>query len=214
MKRIETQGITYIEPLDGSRGAWYWGTDYIHGDLYEAQELFQDGHPVTQNKLLFVHYPDGKAVQPVTGKSGQYFGRPIFYEGKINILLVDFPAGQIRILQYDDALGQVSTLVEIPLSTVKDCYNLTLDTAPLMLVLRQGRAGEFQIIWPEPAVFPIGKWEAFLFREGRELYFSTWQDEPEYHEEILVRSLDTGAIVQRIPGTLMTMPDGQRWILT
>ena len=38
MKRIETQGITYIEPLDGSRGAWYWGTDYASGDLYEAEE--------------------------------------------------------------------------------------------------------------------------------------------------------------------------------
>lgn len=213
MKRIGTQGITYIEPLDGSRGAWYWGTDYIHGDLYEAQELFQDGHPVTQNKLLFVHYPDGKAVQPVTGKSGQYFGRPIFYEGKINILLVDFPAGQIRILQYDDALGQVSTLVEIPLSTVKDCYNLMLEASPLMLA-RHGMEDSFQLIWPERVSFPIGEREAFLFREGGKLYFSAWEEDPEYREEILVRSMDTGEIMERIPGTLKFMPDGQRWILT
>ena len=40
MKRIETQGITYIEPLVGCN-EWYWGTDYIHGDLYEAEELFR-----------------------------------------------------------------------------------------------------------------------------------------------------------------------------
>ncbi len=32
MKRIETQGITYIEPLDGSCGEWYWGSDYASGD--------------------------------------------------------------------------------------------------------------------------------------------------------------------------------------
>ena len=39
MKQIETQGITYLEPLKGSQH-WYWGTDYISGDLYEAEELF------------------------------------------------------------------------------------------------------------------------------------------------------------------------------
>lgn len=213
MKRIETQGIAYIEPLDGSRGAWYWGTDYIHGDLYEAQELFQDGHPVTQNKLLFVHYPDGKAVQPVTGKSGQYFGRPIFYEGKIHILMVDFPAGTIQILAFDDELDQIVPVAEIPLSAVEDCYNLMLETSPLMLV-RQGMEDSFQLIWPERVSFPIGEREAFLFREGGKLYFSAWEEDPEYREEILVRSMDTGAIVERIPGTLMSMPDGQRWILT
>lgn len=213
MKRIETQGIAYIEPLDGSRGAWYWGTDYIHGDLYEAQELFQDGHPVTQNKLLFVHYPDGKAVQPVIGKSGQYFGRPIFYEGKIHILMVDFPAATIQILAFDDELDQIVPVAEIPLSTVKDCYNLMLETSPLMLA-RHGMEDSFQLIWPERVSFPIGEREAFLFREGQKLYFSAWEEDPEYREEILVRSMDTGEIMERIPGTLKFMPDGQRWILT
>ncbi|MCI8431549.1 MAG: hypothetical protein HFI16_15065, partial [Lachnospiraceae bacterium] len=50
MKKIEAQGITYIEPLDGSR-EWYWGADYASGDLYEAEELFRMGHPVNRNKL-------------------------------------------------------------------------------------------------------------------------------------------------------------------
>ncbi len=213
MKRIETQGITYIEPLDGSRGAWYWGTDYASGDLYEAEELFRDGHPVNRNKLIFVHYPDGRAVQPIAAKQGQYFGRPIFYQGKITILLVDFPAGQIRILQYDDAPGQVSMLVEIPLSTVEDCYNLMLKTEPLMLT-REGKDDKFQIIWPESVAFHTDGRGAFLFRSQENLYFSSWEENPEYWEETLVRNMRTGEIIERIPGALMFMPDGQRWILT
>ncbi len=213
MKRIETQGITYIEPLDGSRGAWYWGTDYASGDLYEAEELFRDGHPVNRNKLIFVHYPDGRAVQPIAAKQGQYFGRPIFHQGKITILLVDFPAGQIRILQYDDAPGQVSMLVEIPLSTVEDCYNLMLKTEPLMLT-REGKDDKFQIIWPESVAFQTDGRGAFLFRSQENLYFSSWEENPEYWEETLVRNMRTGEIIERIPGALMFMPDGQRWILT
>lgn len=213
MKRIETQGITYIEPLDGSRGAWYWGTDYASGDLYEAEELFRDGHPVNRNKLIFVHYPDGRAVQPIAAKQGQYFGRPIFYQGKITILLVDFPAGQIRILQYDNAPGQVSTLVEIPLSTVEDCYNLMLKTEPLMLT-RTGTDDKFQIIWPESAALQADGRGAFLFRSEENLYFSSWEEDPDYREEIIVRNMRTGEIIERIPGALMFMPDGQEWVLT
>jgi hypothetical protein len=32
MKILNTQGITYFEKLYGSF-QWYWGTNYIHGDL-------------------------------------------------------------------------------------------------------------------------------------------------------------------------------------
>lgn len=212
MKRIETQGITYIEPLDGSC-EWYWGTDYTSGDLYEAEELFHDGHPVNQNKLIFVRYPEGRAVQPIRAEQGQYFGRPIFYQGKITILMVDFPAGVIHIKQFDDVLDQISTLVEIPLSVVEDCYNLMLKTAPLMLT-RQGHDSRFQIIWPERVTFAIGERESFAFRDGEKLYFSAWQEDPEYQEETIVRNMRTGEIIDRIPGSLVMMPDGQKWILT
>ena len=41
-KKIDTQGITFLEVLDGS-DEWYFGTDYFHGDLYEAEEIFKMG---------------------------------------------------------------------------------------------------------------------------------------------------------------------------
>lgn len=211
MKKIETQGIYYLEPLEGS-GEWYWGMDYTSGDLYEAEELFNDGHPVSQNRLLFIHYPDGEVFQPVIAEKGQYLGRPISYQGKIMILMADFPLGKIQIMEYDHALEQISVLAEIPRSAVEDCYNLMLKRSPLMLA-RQGRGDKLQILWPERAVFEMAGNEAFLFREGERLYFSAWYDEPEYHEEIVVRHMDTKEIVDRYPGSMMDMPDGQRWVL-
>lgn len=217
MKRIETQGINYIEPLSGSC-EWYWGTDYTGGDLYEAEELFQMGHPVRQNKLVFVHYPDGTAVQPVVAQEGQYLGRPICYDGRIVVLMVDFPAGKITIMQFDSSLEHiveqnVIERMDIPLSTVKDCYNLMLKTAPLMLT-RQGSEDTFQILWPENVSFGIGGRESFWFRNGEKLYFSAWTEDPEYWEEVIVRKLETGEIIDRFLGSSMTMPDGQLWVLT
>ena len=214
MKEVNAQGITYIEPLVGC-SEWYWGTDYIHGDLYEAEELFRDGHPVSQNKLLFVHCPDGKVVQPVVAQAGQYLGRPVCYDGRVAILMVDFPAGQIIVMQFDSALEHMLEWTELPLSAVKDCYNLMLKTAPLMLT-RQGSEDTFQIIWPERVSFAIGERESFWARCGDKLYFADWREDPDGNEvdEVVVRKLETGEIIERFPGSMMAMPDGQIWILT
>ena len=211
IKEIEMQGILSIDPLEGSPD-WYWGTDYTSGDLYEAEELFRDGHPVVQNKLLFVHYPDGKVLQPVFAQKGQYLGRPIFYEGKLAILLVDFSREKIWILQADAAKKRTDVAAWLPLSTVEDCYNLLLSASPLMLA-RQGGDDKFQILWPEKTSFFIESSESFLFRNGDRLYFSLWHEDPDYWEETIVRHLKTGEILDRFPGSLRTMPDGQIWAL-
>ena len=39
MKIIDIRGILNMEPVRGGTDEWYWATDYIHGDLYEAEEL-------------------------------------------------------------------------------------------------------------------------------------------------------------------------------
>lgn len=210
-KRIDTQGITYIEPLDGSH-EWYWGTDYASGDLYEAEEAFRQGYPMNPNRLVFVHYPDGKAVQPVAAGKGQYLGQPVYYDNKIFALRVDFPAGRIEILQLDDAMGPCMRLAALSLSDVKDCYNLMLEKSPLMLT-RQGSDNKFQILWPERTQFQIGDTETFYSRMGGELYFSAWHEDSDYREETIVRRADTGEIISRISGGIQAMPDGQMWIL-
>lgn len=212
MKRIDVQGITYIEPLDGSC-EWYWGMDYTSGDLYEAEELFRQGHPVRQNKLVFIHYPDGNVVQPVVAGKGQYLGRPICYDDKIMILMVDFPAETIEIIQYDTVSNHSERVAALPLSLAEDCYNLMLKKTPLMLT-RQGQDNKFQILWPENVTFDIGNTESSCFRIGEKLYFSAWHEEPNDWEEIIVRNMGAGEMIDRIPGTMMVMPDGQIWVLT
>ena len=62
IKTIETNGITYIEPVPGATSEWYYGLDYELGDLYEAEELFNDGHTVKGRKFVLAHYPDGEKL--------------------------------------------------------------------------------------------------------------------------------------------------------
>ena len=66
MVTIDLHGITNMELVRGGTDKWYWSTDYIHGDLYEAEELFRMGHPVQSNRLYLIHYPDGTVYEPAT----------------------------------------------------------------------------------------------------------------------------------------------------
>lgn len=211
MKKIDIHGISYIEPLNGSCG-WYWGSDCTGGDLYEAEELFRGNHPVKCSRLVFAHYPDGRVAEPIEIKDGQYFGRPSFFDGKLQILLVDFLKSLIRIFQYDDNAKQTALLGELPLTEIEDCYNLHLEQSPLMLT-RQGSDGRFQVVWPEKVEFDIGGTESFFYRNGDKMYFSRWIEDPDYREEVVVRKYPTGEVLECISGSLVEMPDGQNWIL-
>ena len=214
MKTIETGGILSLEPLGGG-SQWYWGSDYAQGDLYEAEELYRDGHRVNCNRLVFVHCPDGRVVEPVKGRAGQYFGRPAFFDGKIQILLADFPGDRIGIFQYDDEGNTVSLTAWLPRAEVEDCYNLLLHQSPLMLT-RQAHDGMFQILWPERVDLAIGERESFVWRKDVKPYFAQWGEGPEgqdYREEVLVRRYPTGEVLEVIPGAWQEMPDGQIWLL-
>ena len=212
MKPINTKGITYLEKLEGTT-KWYWGTDYIHGDLYEAEELFNNNHKIKSNTLLFVSYPDGKVIEPIKAQDGQYFGRPIYYNNNIIILIVDFNKQLIKLEQYDDIASEIVNIVSIPLSEVKDCYNLMLNTYPLMLT-REGNENVFEIIYPNKIQFPIGNGESFYFRKDDHLYFSVWVEDEQYREEVIIRDINTGDIIEKKAGAITVMPDGQVWLLS
>lgn len=211
MKIIPTNGIYNFQEIPGST-RWYWCCDYASGDLYEAQELFESRHPVKKNRLLLIRYPEGEVVEPIRGEVGQYFGGPAYEDGKVYILMVDFPRQIISLFQYDHDLGETTLTAEIPLGAVKDCYNLMLAQSPLMMI-RQGAENDFQVVWPEKADFTLENTESFTCREGEWLYFSRWYEDPDYREEVVVRHFPHGEIRELIPGVLMEMPDGQKWIL-
>ena len=210
MKTIDLQGMTNMELVRGGTDEWYWSTDYIHGDLYEAEELFRMGHPVQSNRLYLIHYPDGTVYEPVPAIAGQYLGYPMNDNGSVALLAVNFPEGIIRILRFQP--GELSEVAQIPLSAVKDCYNLILHTDPLTLTRSPGDC-TFEIVWPEQVRFPIEERETLNFCDGDKLYFTVWYEDPDYREENVVRSVRDGSILDRYPGDIRIMPNGDKWLL-
>lgn len=63
MKTVDIHGMTNMELVQGGTDEWYWATDYIHGDLYEAEELFRQRHHVRSNRLYLIHLSTIRTVQ-------------------------------------------------------------------------------------------------------------------------------------------------------
>lgn len=211
-KNINTDGIEYIESLEGTND-WYWGLDYCNGDLYEAEELYRSGHTINGNRLVFVKYPEGKVIEPIIKKEGQYFGRPVYDNNAIVILLADFKENKIKIIRYIYPTNNLETLAIIDRSTIIDCYNLFLRVSPLYLS-RDGKKGTYEILWPEKFKFKIEKNESIFKRDNDILISSRWYENQTYHEDTIIREYKTGKILKIIPGQLKEMPDKQNWIIS
>lgn len=209
MKVIETKGICYIEHL-AEKSDWYCGNDFANGDLYEAEESFLETGKCKANRVIFIHHPEGRVVEPIKLTGNQYLGRPTEMDGHIYMLLVDFDKSEICIMDCGSDFLQIKVIKVLPLNEVSDCYNLQLHGSPLMLT-RQSQC-DFQIIWPKKTSFSIGDSEAFLYRTGERLLFSKWIEDPDYREEIVARDWE-GNILEVTKGSIFIAPDGEEWIL-
>ena len=59
----------------------------------------------------------------------------------------------------------------------------------------------------------INNRETLIFRDGDKLYFNVWYEDPDHREEMLVRSLRDGTILERLSGDIHIMPNGERWLV-
>lgn len=214
MRTIDINGMTNFDKVRGKTNEWYWAMDYTDGDLYEAEELFRQDGLTRSNRLYLIHYPDGKVYEPVPPVDGQYLGSPVVCDknGTVALLVVNFKERVIHILQFLYQEEKVQEVVRLPLSAVKDCYNLMLHISPLSLT-RQSNEDIFELIWPEQISFEINARESLNFRDGDKLYFSIWYEDPDYREETLVRLLPEGKIIDRFSGDVFIMPNGERWLV-
>ena len=215
VKIIKTDGISYIEPVPGATSVWYYGLDDGLGDLYEAEELFHQGRTIKGRKFCLVHFPDGQVFFPVPKKEGHYSEKPVFLEDGIFIVDVNFPKASIRIIRFDCKDYHTDIHAELPLSSVKDCYNLHLQITPLTLSRQCTGNNEFEILWPERISFSMEDHDSFFMRDGGRLFFNRWHEEGDgadykYWEETIVRNLN-GDVIETIPGDVMQMPNGEIW---
>ena len=217
MKKIKTDGISYIKLVPGANSDWYYGSDFEQGDLYEAETAFKDGIRIKGRKFCLVHYPDGTVYHPVPEADGKCCGECVFEKNGIYILNVDFNKSIIQITRFDCADHTTTVHAEMLLSEVKDCYNLRLEVSPLTLTRQCVGDNEFEIVWPEKVKLKMDDHDSFFLRDNDRLFFSRWHEEGDgtdykYWVETVVKDLN-GEVLEILKGDVMFMPNGEIWNL-
>ena len=49
--------------------------------------------------------------------------------------------------------------------------------------------------------------------EENRLYFNRWYENPDYREETVIRDIETGDVIEILPGDIHIMPNGELWHL-
>lgn len=203
----------FPEPIEGTAD-WYYckeGKDSLC-DLYEAEEIAKAGKPFSGMNCHLIHYPEGTVHSPFELKENVYVETPVWEQGLLYFLAVDFSQKEIQIYSYTPEERALKQLARLPLDIVKDCYNLMLRVSPVMLC-RDGNEGVLELIWPEKKTFSMEETESFLFRDEDTMYFSQWEEAPDYREYVICRDFASGRQKERSPGCLCRLPGGVYWRL-
>lgn len=213
MNIIKIEGISeaYPERIEGTM-EWYFCkvSQDCFCDLYEAEEIVKAGKIFPGMTCHLIHYPEGSVYSPFALEENVYVEQPVWDNGKLYFLRVDFIKQIIQIYSYFSDNQMLEIEKELPLGSVEDCYNLMLKVSPIMLC-RAAHNGTYDIVWPENKKIEIGETESLLFRDGEDLYFSEWYENPEYHENVIIRDLNSGVIKEKYKGYLCRMPNGVFW---
>ena len=209
--KIEDISELYPEPVEGT-SEWYYCTDSKgrYCDLFDAEETVKSGEKFSGMTCHLVHYPEGTIYSPFKLQENRYIKEPVWDNGKLYFLSVDFNIEKIQIYSYLPNEEIIEMIKELPLGIVKDCYNLMLKVSPITLT-REENECILEIVWPENKEIEVGATETFMFRYGDDLYLSEWDESIEYNENVIVRDLKTGKIKEKQPGYLCRLPDGVYW---
>ncbi|MBR2812011.1 MAG: hypothetical protein IKD69_11585 [Solobacterium sp.] len=209
MKDIFLNGISWLNIVPCGTSEWYFGRRYDAGDLDEAKQIYEDRHVYPGCRLVFVHYPDGRVLEPLQPRINTWYSEPIHTGGILFFLVADFEKNTLAVMSFDP--GKQDLREETVLTLPDDCVNLMLHGETLTLS-RPTDTG-LELLWPDVRHVPTGERESFFFRRDEKLYFMHWVEDPDYRVDIVVRDTD-GNIVENMPGDIMIMPDGQLWHLS
>lgn len=212
IRKINGLQNVYPESIKGT-AEWYYGkiAKDTFCDLDEAEEIIKLGHAYAGMNCVLMHFPEGTVYEPFSMQENVYVDAPVFLDGKLYFLVVDFNSRCMRIAAFDCESKETGDVAELSLDEVEDCYNLRLHVEPIMLV-RYAQDDLLEIIYPEKKKIQMTKHEIMYFRSGDKLYSSAWYEDPDYHEKVIVRDWKTGEIVECFEGMIRRMPDGVVWI--
>lgn len=183
---------------------WYYGIYPTWMSNVEVAEECGKGREYAGSKLCFFN-KTGKAYESIKQEKNVYLEAPVYDKASnsFGILRYDFNKRILQAIAYKPDEESVEVIEEISLSEIDDLMNIRLIESPFMIVRNSMEENE-----------------SIEFVENEKMYSSKWNEDLldvldyGYGEEVIVRDLETGKILERYKGYLNRMPDGTAWLMT
>lgn len=218
MNFIRINGLRelYPENIEGT-SEWYYcnipsSSDFETYDLFDAEEDVNAGDVFGGMNCVLIHFPDGEVHRPFEMKENVFVNPPVYLDGILYFLVVDFGERRIYIISYNPKNREKKMIADLSLDEVDNCLNLRLDVLPITLI-RHANDEFLYVIWPEKKKIKIRLRESMSFRDNDNLYCEYWYENPEYHEMTIIRDWNSGKIKKILKGRMERMPNGDIWVL-
>ena len=183
---------------------WYYGIYPTWMSNVEVAEECGKGREYAGSKLCFFN-KTGRSYEPIKQEKNVYLETPVYDKASnsFGILRYNFNKRILQAIAYKPDEESVEVIEEISLSEIDDLMNIRLIESPFMIVRNSMEENE-----------------SIEFVENEKMYSSKWNEDLldvldyGYGEEIIVRDLETGKILERYKGYLNRMPDGTAWLMT
>lgn len=213
MKIKEFKGFENIYPERFANTAqWLFGHWSLCSESYEVPD-FNGEYPGTR---LYIFHLDGTVHEPLKQEKNVFLERPVYnrQNDSFGIIRYDFNLQMIQALEYRASAQELITLVELPMSIVENLVNVRIIQHPFMLVKYEVHEDYADFLWPFEKRLHFEENEMMDFVHAGKIYSSKWIEDPEYREEIIVRDLHSGEMIERKPGYIAAMADGSIWLMT
>ena len=187
------------------------------------QETLEDPRFNAGERTLLLAFEEGEEEYDLSAfpKKNVYLEAPVYDKASnsFGILRYDFNKRILQAIAYKPDEESVEVIEEISLSEIDDLMNIRLIESPFMIVRNSMEENDIEFLAPKRKIY-LEENESIEFVENEKMYSSKWNEDLldvlnyGYGEEVIVRDLETGKILERYKGYLNRMPDGTAWLMT
>lgn len=209
IKEFPNRENIYAEHIDGS-DKWFYSqipNSVYPDDLLDANCEFEG------TRLIMINI-QGEMFEPIKRKMNVCLSQPFYNvdENKFLVIRSDFNNQVIQLIKFSSTLNDVTMIFEMPLQNDEDMINLMVVRNSDIFAKYENE--KFKMFYPYITSFQLEEHESVFAVNNNKFICSKWFENPDYKEEIIIRSIPDGKIIDRKLGYSEIMPNGELWIMT
>lgn len=209
IKEFSNSEKIYTEYIEGT---YEWFYCQMPNDIC-PNDLFKTGKKFYGTSLIMINIK-GEMSEPIKIQKNVCLSQPFYNidENKFLVIKSDFNNQVIELIKFSAGQNDAKVIFDMPLQNGGDLINLRVIKNSDFFGKYEG--DNFKIFYPKNMLVKLEENESIVTVNNDKFICSKWIEDPEYREEIIIRNIDNGEIIDRKLGYSEIMPNGELWLMT